>query len=133
MKKKKKVSTQKISIKKSTAKKPAMISTLNWQVKTIAQVRKLIKEAIPQVTEELKWRGIPVWYHEGMICTGETYKDKIKLTFAHGAKLKDPNGLFNSSLEGNTRRAIDIRANEKINATAFKALIKEAAAFNVSK
>lgn len=96
----------------------------------IDQVRKLIYQVEPEVLEELKWRGVPVWSHQGMICTGETYKDKVKLTFAKGAKVKDPSGLFNSSLEGNTRRAIDIFEGDKLNATAFKSLIRSAIALN---
>ena len=128
MKKKKKA-----AVKKSTTKKPVTMATPNWQVEMINKVRKLIKEAVPEVTEELKWRGIPVWYHNGMICTGEIYKDKVKLTFAKGAKLQDPSQLFNSSLEGNTRRAIDIYEGRKIDAKAFKDLIIEAAGVNKTK
>tara|TARA_B110001454_G_C12723340_1_gene436788 strand:- start:6590 stop:7021 length:432 start_codon:yes stop_codon:yes gene_type:complete len=105
----------------------------DWRGTTVAHMRSLIKEALPNVTEDLKWAGVPVWYSNGIICTGETYKMVVKLTFAYGAKLKDPKKLFNSSLEGNTRRAIDIKEGEKINETAFKALVKEAAAFNASK
>jgi hypothetical protein len=104
----------------------------DWRGKMLAQVRSLIKQAEPAVTEEWKWRGVPVWYHDGMICTGETYKSVVKLTFAKGAELKDPKKLFNSSLEGNTRRAIDIREGEKINDAAFKALIREAVMLNSS-
>lgn len=104
------------------------IKELNdWRGKVLSQVRTLIKQAVPGVTEEWKWRGVPVWYHEGgMICTGETYKAIVKLTFFKGAKLKDPKKLFNSSLEGNARRAIDIHEGEKLNAAAFKALVREA-------
>lgn len=105
----------------------------DWRGKTLAHIRKLIKEADPDVTEEWKWRGVPVWEHNGIITTGETYKAVVKLTFAKGAALKDPSKLFNSSLEGNVRRAIDIRENEKINEKALKALIKEAVALNMSK
>ncbi|KYG60567.1 hypothetical protein AZI85_11180 [Bdellovibrio bacteriovorus] len=105
----------------------------DWRGQTLGQVREIVKEAIPNVTEEWKWRGVPVWYSDGMICTGETYKAVVKMTFANGAKLKDPTGLFNSSLEGNVRRAIDFREGEKINKRALKALIKEAAALNKSK
>jgi len=105
----------------------------DWRGDALAQIRSLIKQAVPNVTEEWKWRGVPVWEHDGIICTGETYKDKVKLTFFYGAKLKDPTKLFNSSLDGNIRRAIDIAEGEKINATAFKALVKEAAALNGSK
>ncbi len=102
----------------------------DWRGETLARLRELIKQADPEVVEEWKWRGVPVWSHEGMICTGETYKEVVKLTFAKGAKLKDPKGLFNSSLEGNTRRAIDVRAGEKINETALKALIRAAVSLN---
>src|SRR5690348_10334889 len=96
----------------------------DWRGETLARVRALIKAADPDVVEEWKWRGVPVWSHEGLICTGETYKTAVKLTFAKGASLKDPSGLFNSSLEGNTRRAIDIHEGEKIDEAAFKALIR---------
>lgn len=105
----------------------------DWRGKTLAHVRALIKAADPDVVEEWKWRGVPVWSHDGIICTGETYKAVVKLTFAKGASLKDPSGLFNSSLEGNTRRAIDIHEDEKIDEKALKALIKEAAALNAKK
>lgn len=101
----------------------------DWRGKTLAQVRAAIKLADPDVVEEWKWRGVPVWYHDGkIICTGETYKAAVKLTFANGAALKDPAKLFNSSLDGNVRRAIDITENEKINEKALKALIGEAVA-----
>ncbi|ROZ78832.1 DUF1801 domain-containing protein [Ramlibacter sp. WS9] len=103
----------------------------DWRGDTLARLRKLIKDAVPTVVEEWKW-NIPVWSHEGIICTGETYKAKVKLTFAKGASVADPAGLFNSSLEGNTRRAIDIAEGAKIDATAFKALIRAAAAVNAS-
>jgi hypothetical protein len=102
----------------------------DWRGKTLSHVRTLIKQALPGVLEEWKWRGVPVWYQDGMLCTGETYKSVVKLTFAKGASLKDPKGLFNSSLEGNTRRAIDIHQDEEIDGTAFKALIRAAAALN---
>ena len=102
----------------------------DWRGETLARMRKLIKEADPEVVEEWKWRGVPVWSHDGIICTGETYKSIVKLTFAKGASLDDPSGLFNSSLEGNTRRAIDIREGDKIDEAAFKALIRAAAALN---
>ena len=105
----------------------------DWRGKTLAHVRALIKQAVPDVIEEWKWRGVPVWSHDGIICTGETYKAAVKLTFAKGASLKDPKKLFNSSLEGNTRRAIDIHEGVEINAEAFKALIGAAAALNGSK
>ena len=105
----------------------------DWRVKTLAHVRALIKQADPEVVEEVKWRGVPVWEHDGIICTGETYKSVVKLTFAKGASLKDPAKLFNSSLEGNVRRAIDIHEGEKINEKAFKALIRAAIALNTSK
>jgi len=104
----------------------------DWRGQTLARVRALIKQAVPTVAEEWKWRGVPCWYHDGLICTGETYKSVVKLTFAKGAALKDPSGLFNSSLEGNIRRAIDIREGEEINEGAFKTLIRAAAALNKS-
>ena len=104
----------------------------DWRGERLAKIRKLIKQADPKVVEEWKWRGVPVWYHDGMICTGETYKSVVKLTFAKGAKLKDPTRLFNSSLEGNVRRAIDLHEDDKINEAAFKALIREAIALNES-
>jgi hypothetical protein len=102
----------------------------DWRGVTLGRLRALIKEAIPGVVEEWKWRGVPVWYDEGMICTGETYKEVVKLTFAKGAALADPAGLFNSSLDGNVRRAIDFREGEKINEKALKTLLRAAAAFN---
>ena len=104
----------------------------DWRGKTLSHVRALIKQAIPEVVEEWKWRGVPVWYHDGMICTGETYKSVVKVTFAKGASLKDPRGLFNSSLEGNTRRAIDFHEGDNIDEDAFKRLIRAAAALNSS-
>ena len=104
----------------------------DWRGKTLSRVRALIKQADPKVVEEWKWRGVPVWSHDGIICTGETYKSVVKLTFAKGASLKDPGGLFNSSLEGNTRRAIDIHEGEKIKESAFKTLIRAAVALNKS-
>ena len=103
----------------------------DWRGKALARMRKLIREADPHVVEEWKWAG-PVWSHDGIVCTGESYKSMVKLTFARGASLKDPACLFNSSLEGNTRRAIDIREGEEIDAAAFKALFRAAAAFNAS-
>jgi hypothetical protein len=102
----------------------------DWRGKTLAHVRALIKQADPEVIEEWKWRGVPVWSHDGILCTGETYKSIVKLTFAKGAALKDPSGLFNSSLEGNTRRAIDIQEGEEIDEAAFKTLIRAASALN---
>ena len=104
----------------------------DWRGETLARVRKLIKEACPGVVEEWKWRGVPVWEHDGIICTGETYKAVVKMTFAKGAALEDPSGLFNSSLEGNTRRAIDFHEGDKIDEKALKALIRAAAALNTS-
>jgi hypothetical protein len=105
----------------------------DWRGETLSRLRSLIKEVVPDVVEEWKWRGVPVWYHDGMICTGESYKSAIKLTFAKGAALKDPSALFNSSLEGNVRRAIDFHEGEKINEKAFKALVREAVALNAMK
>ena len=105
----------------------------DWRGATLARIRQLIKEADPGVVEEWKWMGTPVWSHDGIICTGESYKSVVKLTFAKGASLSDPAGLFNSSLEGNVRRAIDIREGEEIDAEAFKALVREAIALNESK
>jgi hypothetical protein len=104
----------------------------DWRGETLARIRAVIKEADPDVVEEWKWRGTPVWSHDGIICTGETYKSVVKLTFAKGASLDDPAGLFNSSLEGNTRRAIDIREGEELDAQALKALIRAAVALNTS-
>jgi len=105
----------------------------DWRGKLLKQIRGLIREADPEVVEEWKWRGVPVWSHDGIICTGETYKAVVKMTFAKGASLKDPAGLFNSSLEGNTRRAIDFHEGEKINEKALKALIRDAVVLNKSK
>jgi hypothetical protein len=102
----------------------------DWRGKTLAHVRSLIKQAVPDVVEEWKWRGVPVWYRDGMICTGETYKSAVKLTFAKGASLQDPSGLFNASLEGNARRAIDIHEGDELDADAFKILIRAAVALN---
>jgi hypothetical protein len=104
----------------------------DWRGETLARIRALIKQADPGVVEEWKWRGVPVWYHDGMICTGETYKSIVKVTFAKGASLEDPSGLFNSSLEGNTRRAIDIHQNDEIDEGAFKKLVRAAATLNKS-
>ena len=105
----------------------------DWRGETLARVRILIKQADPDVVEEWKWRGVPVWEHAGIICTGETYKSVVKMTFAKGAALEDPCGLFNSSLEGNIRRAIDIHEGDKIDEKALKALIRAAVALNTSK
>ena len=105
----------------------------DWRGQMLSRLRSLVKEADPEVVEEWKWRGVPVWYHDGMICTGESYKNVVKMTFANGAALEDPSGLFNSSLEGNTRRAIDFHEGEKINEAALKALVRAAAAFNASR
>jgi len=105
----------------------------DWRGKTLARVRALIKQADPDVVEEWKWRGVPVWSHDGLICTGETYKAVVKLTFAKGASLKDPSGLFNASLEGNVRRAIDLHEGDELDEDAFRTLIRAAAALNRSK
>ena len=105
----------------------------DWRGKMLSHVRALIKQAEPEVLEEWKWRGVPVWSHDGIICTGETYKSVVKLTFAKGAKLKDPAKLFNSSLEGNTRRAIDIHEGDDLDEGAFKTLIRAAVALNSAK
>jgi hypothetical protein len=104
----------------------------DWRGETLSRIRTLIKQADPEVVEEWKWRGVPVWYHDGMICTGETYKDHVKMTFAKGAALKDPSRLFNSSLEGNTRRAIDFHEGDEVDEKALKALIKAAVKLNTS-
>jgi hypothetical protein len=105
----------------------------DWRGEVLSRLRALVHEADPDVVEEWKWRGVPTWEHDGMICTGETYKNYVKFTFAKGAALDDPAGLFNSSLEGNTRRAIDFHEDEKINTRAFKALIRAAVALNESR
>ena len=105
----------------------------DWRGETLARLRKLIKQAIPDVTEEWKWRGVPTWYSDGMICTGETYKNAVKMTFAKGAALEDPKGLFNSSLEGNVRRAIDFHEGESIDEEALKALLRAAVTLNRSR
>ncbi|MEA3036895.1 MAG: hypothetical protein QOH04_2672 [Sphingomonadales bacterium] len=104
----------------------------DWRGETLARVRRLIKEADPEVIEEWKWRGVPVWSHAGIICTGESYRSVVKLTFAQGAALEDPTALFNASLEGNTRRAIDIHEGDKLDEGAFKALVRSAVALNES-
>ena len=105
----------------------------DWRGKMLSRLRALVKEADPEVVEEWKWRGVPVWEHDGIICTGETYKSVVKMTFAKGAALKDPARLFNSSLEGSTRRAIDFHEDEKINEEALKTLVRAAVALNKSK
>ncbi len=129
-------------MKKSVATKGDLPSRLidgrieelnDWRGKMLAQVRALIKQADPDVVEEWKWRGVPCWSHDGLICTGETYKSVVKLTFAKGAALADPSKLFNSSLDGNVRRAIDLRESDRLDKDAFKALIRAAAALNGSK
>ena len=102
----------------------------DWRGETLSAVRKLIQEADPEVLEEFKWMGTPIWSHDGILCTDESYKDKVKLTFAKGAPIEDPARLFNSSLEGNTRRAIDLHQGEELDESAFKALIRQAVAFN---
>jgi hypothetical protein len=105
----------------------------DWRGRMLSQLRTLIKQADPDVVEEWKWRGVPVWSHDGLICTGETYKNVVKMTFARGAALEDPSGLFNASLEGNTRRAIDFHEGEKVDAKALKALIRAAVTLNASR
>src|SRR5215467_12081874 len=129
-------------MKKSTSQKSKSPSQLidarikelgDWRGKMLSRLRTLVKEADPEVVEEWKWRGVRVWYHDGMICTGETYKDVVKLTFAKGAQLKDPSKLFNSGLDGNVRRAIDIREGDKVDEPAFKALIRDAVALNSAR
>ncbi|MGO8690626.1 MAG: DUF1801 domain-containing protein [Thermoguttaceae bacterium] len=105
----------------------------DWRGETLSRLRTLVKEADPEVVEEWKWRGVPVWSHDGLICTGETYKNVVKMTFAKGAALNDPSGLFNSSLDGNTRRAIDFHEGEKIDEKALKALVRAAVTLNKSK
>ncbi|SPM42373.1 Uncharacterized protein MNAB215_4593 [Mycobacterium numidiamassiliense] len=104
----------------------------DWRGKMLARIRKVVKQADPDVVEEWKWRGVPVWYHDGMICTGETHKNVVKMTFAKGASLEDPAGLFNSSLDGNTRRAVDFHEGDKIDEKTLKALIRAAVKFNAS-
>ena len=105
----------------------------DWRGEMLSRLRTLVKEADPEIVEEWKWRGVPVWYHDGMICTGETYKNVVKMTFAKGASLNDPSGLFNASLEGNTRRAIDFHEGDKIDEKALKTLIRAAVSLNKSK
>jgi len=122
-----------VSAESASRQIDAKIASLaDWRGKTLASVRALIHQADPDVVEEVKWRGVPVWSHAGMICTGETYKLAVKLTFAKGAALPDPAGLFNSSLDGNTRRAIDIHEGEHLDAAAFKVLIRAAVAMNTA-
>jgi hypothetical protein len=104
----------------------------DWRGETLARLRALIKDADPEIVEEWKWRGVPAWYHDGLVCTGETYKDHVKMTFAKGAVLEDPSGLFNASLDGNTRRAIDFHEGEKIDEEALKALVRAAVTLNTS-
>ena len=118
---------------KSAATQAKEGDVTDWRDEMLGRVRALIAEADPDAVETRKWRGVPVWEHDGIICTGETYRDKVKLTFAHGASLKDPSGLFNSSLEGNMRRAIDIHEGGKIDERALKALIRAAVDYNRSK
>jgi hypothetical protein len=138
----KKTATTKTAMVKTAAAKGESPSRLidarirelgDWRGKTLAHVRALIKQADPDVVEEWKWRGVPVWSHDGIICTGETYKSVVKLTFAKGAALDDPRGLFNASLEGNTRRAIDLGESDEMEEGAFKTLIRAAIALNKSK
>ena len=133
---------KKIASKKSasqTAKSPSQLiddrieELGDWRGKLLARIRAVIQQAEPEVVEEWKWRGVPVWYHNGMICTGETYKDHVKVTFHKGAKLKDPGKLFNTGLEGNVRRAIDWFEGDKLDEKGFKALVKEAVALNQSR
>jgi hypothetical protein len=128
------------TLRKSATTKAESPSTLiderirelgDWRGKTLSRIRALIQQTVPEVIEEWKWRGVPVWYHNGMICTGETYKSVVKVTFAKGAALKDPSGLFNSSLEGNVRRAIDFHEGDAIDEDAFKSLIRAAASQNM--
>ncbi len=138
----KKAAAKKSVVTKNTASRAESPSRLidgrikelgDWRGKTLAHVRALIKQAVPDVAETWKWRGVPVWEHAGIICTGETYKAVVKLTFAKGAALDDPAGLFNSSLDGNVRRAIDIREHDKIDDKALKVLVRAAAELNASK
>ena len=139
MKKTTNTKTRKPGSKKAGGESPsrsidARIKELgDWRGEALARVRALIRQADPDVVEEWKWRGVPVWEHDGIICTGETYKAVVKMTFAKGASLADPSGLFNSSLEGNTRRAIDLHEGDKIDEKALKALIRAAVALNTSK
>ncbi|MBN9007855.1 MAG: DUF1801 domain-containing protein [Rhizobiales bacterium] len=134
----KKTVTRKVSAEKATTSPSRLIDAKikelgDWRGDVLGRIRALIKAADPDVVEEVKWRGVPVWSHDGIICTGETYKAAVKMTFAKGASLDDPSRLFNSSLDGNTRRAIDVHEGDKINETAFKALIRAAVSLNTSK
>jgi hypothetical protein len=128
-----------MATKKTGAKSPSQLidgrieELDDWRGEMLARIRKVIKQADPDVVEEWKWRGVPTWYHDGIICTGETYKDKVKMTFAKGASLDDPSGLFNSSLEGNTRRAIDFHEGDRIDPIALKALVRAAVALNTAR
>ena len=125
---------RRVPVKSAAALIDARIKELgDWRGKMLSRLRSLVQEADPEVIEEWKWRGVPVWSHDGIICTGETYKNVVKATFAKGAALKDPSGLFNSSLDGNTRRAIDFHEGEKINEKALKALIRAAVILNQAK
>ncbi len=119
-------------MKKSKQISQRLAKLKDWRGKTLGRMRKLIQDADPDVVEEVKWMGTPVWSHDGILCTGESYKAVVKLTFPKGASLKDPSRLFNSSLQGNTRRAIDIREGEDVDASAFKTLIRQAVALNSS-
>jgi hypothetical protein len=127
------------AVKKAAPKKAKAPGSSDWRRETLARVRTLIQEAAPEASEEAKWKkaanpaGVPTWSHDGILCTGETYKDKVKLTFARGASLADPARLFNSSLDAGTRRAIDIREGDNLNEKAFKALVREAVAANAAK
>ena len=129
---------KRVAVTKGQSKSPSQMidarikELADWRGEMLSRIRDIIKQADPGVVEEWKWRGVPVWYHSGMICTGETYKDVVKMTFAQGAILKDPSRLFNSSLEGNIRRAIDIHRDDKVDWAAMKALIRAAVALNNS-
>jgi hypothetical protein len=134
MKKVEMMKTDKVETNEASALIDERIRELaDWRGETLARIRKIIQQADPEVIEEWKWRGVPVWSHAGILCTGETYKQVVKITFAKGASLDDPSKLFNSSLEGNTRRAIDIHEGEQINETALKALIQAAIVLNTSR
>ncbi|KRG68199.1 DUF1801 domain-containing protein [Pseudoxanthomonas dokdonensis] len=134
MKKSTGVSTNPADGQSASAQIDARINAFDdWRGKTLARIRAIIHKAIPEVVEEVKWRGVPVWSFEGILCTGETYKSAVKMTFAHGAALDDPAGLFNSSLEGNTRRAIDWHEGDRIDERALRALLRAAATYNVGR